>query len=64
MSVPARSALAPVSQIVLVLGLALLVYMIAVEGEPGAVPLLLIAAGASGWIAARRRGRRDASAAS
>ena len=41
-----------------VLGLVLVLYMITVEGEPGALPLLLTAGGLAWWVAARmRRGR-------
>ena len=41
-----------------VLGLVLVLYMITVEGEPGALPLLLTAGGLVWWVAARmRRGR-------
>lgn len=36
------------SLLTIIVGVALLVYMILVEDEPGAVPLLLILAG-SGW---------------
>jgi hypothetical protein len=45
--------------LVIVVGVALLIYMINVEDEPGAVPLLLIALG-TGWlvIARVRIGRR------
>ena len=40
----------------LVLGLALLGYMVAFEGEPGLVPLVLVAAGAAWlWVALRRK---------
>lgn len=42
----------------LVVGLVLLAYMVSVEGEPGALPLLLILVGAGGLLAARARSRR------
>jgi hypothetical protein len=38
-------------------GLALLVYMVTVESEPGAIPLLLVVAGVTWYFVARRRGR-------
>jgi hypothetical protein len=38
-------------------GLALLVYMIVVEDEPGAVPLLLLLSGVVWALIARRRAR-------
>jgi len=44
----------------LALGLLLLGYMVAVEGEPGAVPLLLVTAGGAGLAFARGRQRRRA----
>ena len=44
----------------LALGLLLLGYMVAVEGEPGAVPLLLVIAGGAGLAFARGRQRRRA----
>ena len=41
---------------VLVLGLALLGYMVAFEGEPGLLPLVLVAVGAAWlWVAMRRK---------
>ena len=40
----------------LVLGLALLGYMVVFEGEPGLLPLLLVAVGAAWlWVAMRRK---------
>jgi len=45
----------------LVLGAVLLAYMITVEGEMGAVPLLLLAAGA-GWLYVARVRRRPSGA--
>ncbi len=42
---------------VIVLGLLLLGYMVLVEGEPGAVPLLLIALGTGGLYFTRRSAR-------
>lgn len=47
-----RSALAPA--LVLAVGLALLVFMVTVEGEPGALPLLLVGIGL-GWTLLRWR---------
>jgi len=52
---PPRDLAVTLSALPIALGLALLAYMIAVEGEPGALPLLLIVGGAVGHIAARRR---------
>ena len=40
---------------VLVVGFLLLVYMITVEDEPGALPLLLIVAGSAGYCISRYR---------
>lgn len=40
---------------ILSLGIALLVYMIAVEGEPGALPLLLVTGGALWYLSLRKR---------
>lgn len=37
------------------LGIALMVYMIAVEGEPGALPLLLAIGGALWYLSLRKR---------
>jgi hypothetical protein len=37
-----------ISLIIVFLGLVLLIYMISVESEPGAIPLLLIVGG-TGW---------------
>ena len=39
----------------IILGISLLVYMILVEDEPGAVPLLLIALGAGWFITVSRK---------
>ena len=40
----------------LVLGLALLGYMVVFEGEPGLLPLVLVAVGAAWlWVAMRRK---------
>ena len=41
------------------IGLGLLGYMISVEGEPGAVPLLLIVVGVGWFVTARFRTRRQ-----
>lgn len=38
-------------------GAVLMVYMIAVEGEPGAIPLLLIVLGIGGYVFTRIRSR-------
>ena len=43
--------------LLLILGFVLLAYMVTVESEPGALPLLLIALGAGLFVYARRRGR-------
>lgn len=40
---------------ILVLGLLLLGFMVVVEGEPGALPLALVALGGGGLVWARRR---------
>ena len=48
---------AVISALTIVLGVALLVYMVAVESEPGAIPLLLIAVG-TGWLLVTRRRAR------
>ena len=45
------------SVVVAAIGLALLVMMVVVEGEPGASPLALILAGVVGYASGRRRGR-------
>ena len=37
------------------IGAALLVYMIAVESEPGLLPLVLVFGGLAAWVVARRR---------
>ena len=46
-----------VSGLVAALGVGLLIYMVVVESEPGALPLLLIAAGGGWYLAARFRDR-------
>ena len=46
-----------VSLVVLAIGLALMTFMIVVESEPGALPLLLVLLGAGGYFVAWRRGR-------
>ena len=43
---------------VTLIGVALLVYMVTVEGEPGALPLALVVGGIAWYLLARRRGRR------
>ena len=40
------------------LGVGLLVFMVTVENEPGAIPLALIVIGAIGYVTARRREKR------
>ena len=44
---------------VLVVGLALLTFMVTGEGEPGALPLALVAIGSTWLLLARRGGRRE-----
>jgi hypothetical protein len=41
------------SVVILILGLVLLVYMVLIEDEPGALPLLLVLIGALGLIYSR-----------
>ena len=41
------------------MGLALLTFMVTVEGEPGALPLALVAIGSTWLLLARRGGRRE-----
>ena len=48
-----------VSLLFLVLGLALLAYMIPVEGEPGALPLGLVLFGTIGFVVSRLRAKRS-----
>ncbi|HEX2149215.1 MAG TPA: PEP-CTERM sorting domain-containing protein [Actinomycetota bacterium] len=48
---------AVLSALTVVLGVALLVYMVTVESEPGAIPLLLIAVGTGWFLVTRRRAR-------
>ena len=43
--------------LVILLGIALLVYMVTVESEPGLIPLLLIASGTTWYLVARARFR-------
>jgi hypothetical protein len=45
------------SAFVLAIGLLLLTYMVRVEGEPGAIPLLLVLLGGIGAIVTWRRAR-------
>jgi hypothetical protein len=45
--------------LVLAIGLALLAFMVTVEGEPGALPLLLITVGGIWYGLARRRSRSN-----
>ncbi|MDQ2701349.1 MAG: hypothetical protein M3Y70_00725 [Pseudomonadota bacterium] len=40
------------------IGVALLVYMVVVEGEPGALPLALVLGGTAWFFIARHRARR------
>ncbi len=42
-----------ISSLILVIGIVLLIYMISVESEPGALPLLLVVVGL-GWLVATR----------
>lgn len=44
-----------ISLFVLVLGIALMTYMISVEGELGALPLLLVFVGMAGYLVTRYR---------
>lgn len=53
----ARDVRARVGAFVFAAGLALLAWMVTVEGEPGLLPLLLVAAGGTGWLVSRRRRR-------
>ena len=46
-----------VALVVLAIGLALLVLMVTTEGEPGALPLLLVVLGGGGYLVARARNR-------
>ena len=45
-----------IGAVILLVGLVLLGYMVVVEGEPGALPLALVAIGAVWLGVARRRG--------
>lgn len=45
------------SLLVLVVGLLLMIMMITTESEPGAIPLLLVALGAGGYLVTRARAR-------
>ncbi len=54
---PARRTCRRVSLTCLVVGVALLAYMVSHEGEPGALPLALVLAGLAGAWACRGRGR-------
>jgi hypothetical protein len=51
---PAKRACRYIALACLVLGCVLLVYMVSHEGEPGALPLLLVLAGIAGSWACRR----------
>lgn len=53
-----RSVHTVLATLVIVLGVVLLIYMITVEDEPGAIPLLLIVSGTAWLIFARLRLRR------
>ena len=44
-----------ISITVLAIGLTLLIYMVTVESEPGAIPLLMILVGAGGYFLTRAR---------
>ena len=48
---------AVLSAVTVVVGVVLLAYMVTVESEPGAIPLLLIAAGTGWFLVTRRRAR-------
>ena len=50
------------SLIIVGLGVVLLIYMISVESEPGAIPLLLIVVGAGWYFIMRTRSQSDAGA--
>ena len=45
------------SALIILIGLVLLIYMIRVESEPGALPLLLIVLGVGWWLITRARRR-------
>jgi hypothetical protein len=51
-----------ISLITVVLGVALLIYMISVESEPGAIPLLLIVGGTGWYFISRTRPQASGSA--
>lgn len=55
---PARSLHTVLSALLIALALGLLVFMVTVESEPGALPLLLLVLGIGWHVAARRRVRR------
>ena len=45
-------------KLIILIGIALLAYMIVVESEPGLIPLLVIVAGIAWYLGARARLRR------
>ena len=49
-----------IGAVIALVGLVLLGYMVVVEGEPGALPLALVAIGAVWLVVARRRSRGKA----
>lgn len=55
-----RTGQALASLITIVLGVVLLTYMVAVEGELGAIPLLLIAGGTGWYFITRARSQSSA----
>jgi hypothetical protein len=54
-----RNICRAISLILLAVGLVLLVFMVKVEGEPGALPLALMLAGTVGSLASCRKPRRS-----
>ena len=54
-----RKAHAVLSALTVALGVLLLIYMIVVEDEPGALPLLLIVVGSGWYLITRARVRSD-----
>ncbi|HEX2052595.1 MAG TPA: hypothetical protein VHJ78_02570 [Actinomycetota bacterium] len=54
-----RKAHAVLSALTVLLGVVLLIYMVTVESEPGAIPLLLIVVGGAWYLITRARVRSD-----
>lgn len=52
-----RKAHAVLAALTVALGVVLLAYMVVVESEPGAIPLLLIVLGSAWYVVTRRRAR-------